>query len=266
MSDITVTVNGNAVSYTTYNPYTGLTPTTDQWYYYLVNGSSSVQTVTILTGGTSLSAICFCLIGPGGFGGVENTTQTSGGRGGCGGGGGSGTVLMLNYTSYDAVDQTFTVTLQPLGSSINSTLQNPPNIAQGTKYSAYYGRPGDDGSAPTSESGGDGGKGGNGGNGDKQNSHNACPSVGYNGGGGGNGGEGGNGEGNSETASAGSNGTTGDSYWNATSAQVGAGGNSECPVNFEDGQNVNINYGGNQNSSGPGSSVMIYYYISTTIA
>ena len=81
MSNFTVTVNGNAVSYTTYNQLTGLTPTTDQWYYYLVNGNSSTQTITVQQDSTPLTAIYFCLIGPGGNGGALGTNDGAGGGG-----------------------------------------------------------------------------------------------------------------------------------------------------------------------------------------
>ena len=84
MSNFTVTVNGNAVSYTTYNPLTGSTPTINDfsWYYYLVNGSSSTQTVTIQQDGHQTSAgIYVCLIGPGGNGGALGTNDGDPGGG-----------------------------------------------------------------------------------------------------------------------------------------------------------------------------------------
>jgi hypothetical protein len=88
MSNITVTVNGTAVSYTTYNPLTGLPPAINadfSWYYYLVNGNSSTQTITVQQDYNQLAAIYFCLIGPGGNGGALGTDDGAPG-GGAGGG------------------------------------------------------------------------------------------------------------------------------------------------------------------------------------
>lgn len=90
MSNITVTTTLNGIStsvpFTTYNPYTGLPATinTYQWYYYLVNGSSSTQTVTVQTGQTQIPAIYFCLTGPGGLAGTneEYVMNNVGGMGG----------------------------------------------------------------------------------------------------------------------------------------------------------------------------------------
>ena len=266
MSNLTVTTTSNGtvstISPTAYNPYTGLPATinTYQWYYYLVNGSSLTQTITVQTDSTQLIALYFCLIGPGGQGGMYAASRDVG----SGGGGASGTVLLLNYTNYSVnLDQTFTVSLPAIGSGVNSTLWNPA-ISGGTTYNAYPGLPGNNGGNPTSNSAGNGGNGGNGGHGNEQNSHNACPSVEYNGGGGGNGGSGGSGTYDINTgqySTDGSHGSPGDSYHKASAAGVGASdGASYCPVSFADGQTANINSGGLQNCSGPVSSVMIYYY------
>jgi hypothetical protein len=169
------------------------------------------------------------------------------------------------------VDEKFTVTLPPLGSGINSTFQNPADLADGTKYSAYYGRPGDDGYAgnpdASADDNGAGGDGGNGGNGDKQNSHNACPSVAYYGGAGGI-------YGMPSNYDAQSGGKWGAQYYGAE--KDGDNGRAYCPVSFEDGTSCDMNnsgYGGyntvpgsrtggdttGAGTAGPVSSFMVYF-------
>jgi len=219
-------------SYSTINPISGTSASSDSWKYYLYYPPSSSETTLTIgySSGSTGSTGYMCIQSPGGSGG--STTNSVYG----GGGGGGGQV----YVKSLGVSSELSITIYAIGSEKDTTVTDTTsgNISIGA---------GKNGTNGTTDACGDGGDGGN--------SNSNCI-----GGGGGNAGSNPGSDPPFNLINLGS-GKPGNGYYGGTTGSFGDSVPGYVSVAFEDGTTANLGSGGEQKTAGNTPFVMVYYPI-----